>query len=425
MIESTKSEVVEHAADAEVVEHASSRVLEWVNGYLREWGCSQSLADIIDEWVLLLLIVIFALLVDVVLRRVVLRIVRNIVRRTKASWDDLLFDHNVLVRMCSIVVPLTIYALLPLAFAKSDAGSAVATIISRVVEIYIVVSFVRFFNAILKMAFEIADNRPSLHGRPIKGLMQTGQVIVLCVAAILVVAILIDKSPVMLLTGLGASAAVLMLIFQNSILGLVAGIQLSVNKMLKVGDWISMPSHNVDGIVEEVALTTVKIRGWDNTLQTIPPYLLISEPFDNWQAMFESGGRRIKRSINIDMTSVKFADVALLERINSNEAARVALEDIKTKSDEGTMVTNLDLFTRSLNRFLARHPRVNGKMLILVRQLQPTQWGLPIELYCFSANVGWVAYETLQAEIISYVVALAPYFDLKVYQAPSSYDIKA
>ena len=416
---------MEQTLNAEVVEHTSNRVIEWVNSYLTKWGCSESLANNIDEWVLLLLIILFALCVDMVLRRVVLRVVRKIVRRTRAAWDDLLFDHHVLTRMCSIAIPLIIYIFLPLALPVDDYNGSIAVIIRRIVEIYIVVAFVRFFNSILRMAFEVADNRPSLHGRPIKGLMQTGQVIVICVAAILVIAIIIDKSPVMLLTGLGASAAVLMLIFQNSILGLVAGIQLSVNKVLKVGDWISVPNHNVDGVVEEVALTTIKIRNWDNTLQTIPPYLLINEPFDNWQAMFESGGRRIKRSLNIDMTSVKFADAALIERINSNEQARVALEGIETLSAEGATLTNLDLFTRSLNRFLANHPRVNNKMLILVRQLQPTQWGLPIEIYCFSSDVGWVAYENLQSEVIAYVVALAPEFELKIYQAPSSYDVKA
>ena len=408
-----------------MVEHTTSRVLEWVNGYLRDWGCSSKLADGIDEWVLLLLIIVFALCVDIVLRRVVLRVVRNIVRRTKATWDDLLFDHNVLVRMCSIVVPLIIYALLPLALPHDESVGAITTVITRAVEIYIVVAFVRFFNAILRMTFEIADNRPSLHGRPIKGLMQTGQVVVLLIAAILVVAIVIDKSPTMLLTGLGASAAVLMLIFQNSILGFVAGIQLSVNKMLKVGDWISMPSHNVDGIVEEVALTTVKIRGWDNTLQTIPPYLLVNEPFDNWQAMFETGGRRIKRSVNIDMTTIKFADKQFIERISSNEQVRELISEVAPVTEEGAMLTNLDLFTRSLNKYLARHPRINTDMFILVRQLQPTQWGLPVELYCFSSNTAWVMYETFQAELISFVVALAPCFDLKVYQAPSTLEHRA
>ncbi len=416
---------MEENVKSEVVEQTTNEILELVNTKLTEWGASVKTADSIDEWVLLLLIIILALSVDMVLRRVVLRLVRNIVRRTKASWDDMLFDHSVLSRMCNIVIPLTIYALLPIAFPSGDNHSLLTTILYRGVEIYIVVAFVRFFNAVIRMAFEIADKRPALHGRPIKGLMQTCQVIVLCIAAILIIAIIIDKSPTMLLTGLGASAAVLMLIFQNSILGFVAGIQLSVNKMLKVGDWISMPSHGVDGVIEEVALTTVKIRAWDNTLQTIPPYLLVNEPFDNWQAMFETGGRRIKRSLNIDMTSVKFVDDKLLERIAQNELAKAAIADIATKTEEGLPLTNLDLFTRSVTRFVATHPRINGNMLSMVRQLQPTQWGMPIELYCFSADTRWVYYEGLQNEIMAYIVALAPCFELKVYQAPSSYDVKA
>jgi miniconductance mechanosensitive channel len=229
----------------------------------------------------------------------------------------------------------------------------------------------------------------------------------------------------MLLTGLGASAAVLMLIFQNSILGLVAGIQLSANKMLKVGDWISMPKHGVDGTVEEVALTTVKIRAWDNTLQTIPPNLLISEPFENWQAMFDSGGRRIKRSLNIDMTTIKFADSQLIERLTTSEYTAEAMNNIEKSTAEGATLTNIDLFMRVMKHYIATHPRVKGEMISMVRQLQPTEWGLPIEIYCFSADTRWIYYEGLQAEIISHIVALAPYFDLKLYQAPSSYDLRA
>ena len=407
-----------------MLEQSENWIIEWVNLTLTKCGCSAHLAGAIDEWVVLLLIILLALSIDVVLRQVVLRIVRKIVHRTSAKWDDMLFDHNVLVRMCSIVVPITIYALLPLTLPDEQSHNLLATIVSRVVEIYIVVAFVRFFNAIIRMAFAIADTRPALHGRPIKGLMQTGQVIIIMIAAILIVAIVIDKSPVMLLTGLGASAAVLMLIFQNSILGFVAGIQLSLNKMLKVGDWISMPKHGVDGIVEEVALTTVKIRGWDNTLQTIPPYLLISEPFDNWQAMFETGGRRIKRSLNIDVASVQFATPEFLDEIMQNELAKHALEGVELKSLEGATLTNLDLFMRSITNYITHHPRTNSKMISMVRQLQPSQWGLPIEIYCFSANVNWIPYEHLQAEIISYIVALAPIFRLRIYQAPSGVDIR-
>lgn len=399
-------------------------MIDWIHATLVEWGCSSHLANIIDEWVVLLLIILFALSIDFVLRQVVLRLVRKIVHKTSAKWDDMLFDHNVLVRMCSIVVPITIYALLPLALPSEESTSLLATIINRIVEVYIVIAFVRFFNAVIRMAFAIADTRPALHGRPIKGLMQTGQVIIIMIAIILIVAIIIDKSPVMLLTGLGASAAVLMLIFQNSILGFVAGIQLSLNKMLKVGDWISMPNHGVNGMVEEVALTTIKIRGWDNTLQTIPPYLLINEPFDNWQAMFETGGRRIKRSVNIDVTSVEFATAEFLDAMTQNELGKRALEGVALTSEEGATLTNLDLFMRSITNYITHHPRTNSQMISMVRQLQPSEWGLPIEIYCFSANVNWVPYENLQSEIISYIVALAPIFKLRIYQAPSGIDIR-
>ncbi len=407
-----------------MIEHGENNIIDWVNTTLTKWGCATRIADMVDEWVVLLLIVLLALAVDVVLRQLVLRIVSKIVHKTSAKWDDMLLDHKVLVRMCSIAVPLIIYALLPMALPNEESHNLLSTIISRGVEIYIVVAFVRFFNAIIRMAFAIADTRPALHGRPIKGLMQTGQVIVMMIAAILIVAIVIDKSPVMLLTGLGASAAVLMLIFQNSILGFVAGIQLSLNKMLKVGDWISMPKHGVDGVVEEVALTTVKIRGWDNTLQTIPPYLLINEPFDNWQAMFETGGRRIKRSLNIDFTSVQFATPEFIESMGKSELAKCALEGIELRSPEGAMLTNLDLFMRSVNAYITNHPRTNSDMLSMVRQLQPSEWGLPIEIYCFSANVNWIPYEHLQSEIVSYIVALAPVFGLRIYQAPSGLDLR-
>lgn len=419
---------MEHTTDPSIAEHVdkipSNSIIEWVNTTLNKWGCSTHTADLVDEWVLLIMIILFAFAIDVTLRQVVLRLVRKVVQRTKASWDDMLFEHNVLARMCRIAIPLTLYALLPLAFPNEN-HNLLTTIMQRGVEVYIVISFVRFFSSLIEMVFEIADKRPSLHGRPIKGLMQTCQVVLICVAAILIIAIIINKSPAMLLTGLGASAAVLMLIFQNSILGLVAGIQLSANKMLKVGDWISMPKHGVDGTVEEVALTTVKIRAWDNTLQTIPPNLLISEPFDNWQAMFDSGGRRIKRSLNIDMTTIKFADSQLIERLTTSEYTAEAMNNIEKSTAEGATLTNIDLFMRVMKHYIATHPRIKGEMISMVRQLQPTEWGLPIEIYCFSADTRWIYYEGLQAEIISHIVALAPYFDLKLYQAPSSYDLRA
>lgn len=382
--------------------------------------------DKLERWVILLIIILFALAVDAVIRIGVARVLQQIVSRTKATWDDHIFNKDVIKRLCNFVTPTIIYILLPIAFSSTDGSNdGMHLILERGVEVWMVIACIRFVNVLLKVLFDIAEQHPAWQGKPIKGLLQTGQGIVMGIGAILIVSILIDKSPTLLLTGLGASAAVLMLIFKDSILGLVAGVQLAANNMLKVGDWISMPSRGIDGEVEEVSLTTIKVRGWDKTLQTLPPYLLISEPFQNWQAMRSSGGRRIKRSLNVDMNSIRFADEAYIEQLRSNEQSRALIEDIATQSDEGETLTNLDLFMRAMNNYLLHHPRVNPNMTIMVRQLQPSEWGLPIEVYCFSADVNWVPYENLQTEIISYVVAAAPLFGLRMYQAPSGRDLRA
>lgn len=387
---------------------------------------SHTTIDKLERWVILLIIILFALAVDAVIRIGVARVLQQIVSRTKATWDDHIFNKDVIKRLCNFVTPTIIYILLPIAFSSTDGSNdGMHLILERGVEVWMVVACIRFVNVLLKVLFDIAEQHPAWQGKPIKGLLQTGQGIVMGIGAILIVSILIDKSPTLLLTGLGASAAVLMLIFKDSILGLVAGVQLSANNMLKVGDWISMPSRGIDGEVEEVSLTTIKVRGWDKTLQTLPPYLLISEPFQNWQAMRSSGGRRIKRSLNVDMNSIRFADEAYIEQLRSNEQSRALIEDIATQSNEGDRLTNLDLFMRAVNNYLLHHPRVNPNMTIMVRQLQPSEWGLPIEVYCFSANVDWVPYENLQTEIISYVVAAAPLFGLRMYQAPSGLDLRS
>ena len=407
------------------MEAISQYVRNWVERFLLHIGLSSDTTDAINRWVILLIIILFALVVDAIIRIGVFRLLQQIVKRTKATWDDYIFDRRVVKNLCNFVTPTIIYILLPIAFSTTDNGNdGMHILLERGVEIYMVIAFIRFVNILLKVLFDIAEQQPAWQGKPIKGLMQTGQVIVIGIGTILIISILINKSPALLLTGLGASAAVLMLIFKDSILGLVAGVQLSANNMLKVGDWISMPQRGVDGEVEEVSLTTIKVRGWDKTLLMLPPYMLISESFQNWQAMRSSGGRRIKRSLNIDMTSIKFADQAFIDKICENAVARALVEQISTQSAEGEVLTNLDLFMRAINNYLMHHPRVNPNMIIMVRQLQPSEWGLPIEVYCFSADVNWIPYENLQTEIISYVVALAPQFGLRMYQAPSSLDLK-
>ena len=397
---------------------------DWVEAVLLQTGLSSELSSTFNRWIILLIIILFALLVDTAIRIGVSRLLQKIVSRTKATWDDYIFDKKVIKRLCNFITPTIIYVLLPIAFSSAEGNDGMYTILKRGVEIYMVIACIGFINTLLKVCFEIAEQHPAWQGKPIKGLMQTAQGIVIGIGLILVVSILIDKSPTLLLTGLGASAAVLMLIFKDSILGLVAGVQLSANNMLKVGDWISLPKRGVDGEVEEVSLTTIKVRAWDKTLQMLPPYLLISEPFDNWQAMRSAGGRRIKRSLNVDMTTIKLADSAFIDTLRQSDISRNLIEPIQTQSAEGGTLTNLDLFMRAVNNYLLHHPRVNPNMTVMVRQLQPSQWGLPIEIYCFSADVNWVPYENLQTEIISYVVAVAPLFGLRMYQAPSSADLR-
>lgn len=397
----------------------------WVNDLLLRLGLSSTTISDIDGWVILLLIALFILLINAILRWGILRSIKWIIHHTKAQWDDIAFNNKVLKRMSGIVTPVILKASLPLIFSAIGGDHPwLYMVTSRIIDIYIVVAFVLFINALLKALFAILERRPSLGGKPIKGLLQTGQGIVISIAAILIVSIIINKSPLFLLTGLGASAAVLMLIFKDSILGLVAGVQLSANDMLKVGDWIEMPQRGIDGVVESVSLTTIKVRGWDNTMQTLPPYLLISEPFDNWQAMFNRGGRRIKRSINIDIKTIDFIDDSFVEKLRTSKVTAELVEQILPLDAEVSKLTNLDLFMRCVECYVRTHPKVHKSMLMLVRQLQPSEWGLPVEIYCFSSNVMWVHYEKLQSEIISYAIALAPHFNLSIYQAPTTLSAK-
>lgn len=392
---------------------------------LLKWGLSTNAAEVLDGAVVMIYLLLLVLIINLVFRWGVIHTTNWVVSRTKVEWDNVLFSDKVLKRLCGIVTPMVINILLPIAISALNIKSEWAiSALEKGVEIYVVIAFALFVNTLFKAIFSIMVHRPAWQGKPLDGLLQIVQVIIALVAGILIVAILIDRSPSGLLTGLGASAAVISFIFKDTLLGLVAGVQLSANNMLKVGDWIEMPSRGIDGTVIEVSLTTIKVRSWDNTIQTIAPYLLISEPFSNWQAMRDTGGRRVKRSLNIDMTSVQLVDEDGLAKLKEDKAIAKLLSGIKTQTDEGEQVTNLDLYMRVINRYIDLHPRVNHTMIAMVRQLQPKEWGLPIELYFFTADVNWVPYEHLQAEVISRIIALAPHFNIRLYQAPSGQDFK-
>ena len=273
------------------------QVTGFINEILLSWGFSQSWADDLTSGIILVVILAIAFLGDAICRHIILTAVARLVKKTKATWDDIVFDRKVLTHVSHLVAPILLYILLPLAI--SNLG--LLSFIQRICMIYIIAVFLKFISSLLTALFHVYSEKEQFRDRPLKGLLQTVQVILFFIGGIIIVSILIDKSPMVLLTGLGASAAVLMLVFKDSIMGFVSGIQLSANNMLRVGDWIQMPKYGADGTVIEVTLNTVKVRNWDNTITTIPPYALVSDSFQNWRGMQESGGRRIKRSIRIDM----------------------------------------------------------------------------------------------------------------------------
>ncbi len=411
-------------------------LLNNIDEILIAWGMNPQTAGWADQFIAFALVLVLAFAADFICRKVLLRAIARLVQKTKATWDDILFDRRVMVYLSHMVAPVVIYLLLPVAFAQTD--SVTLNFIRRLCFIYIIFSFLFFINAFLKAAYTVYSAKESMRDRPLKGLLQTLQVSLWLIGIIVIVAELLGKSPYSLLAGLGASAAVLMLVFKDSIMGFVSGVQLSANDMLKVGDWITMPKYGADGTVIEVTLNTVKVRNWDNTITTIPPYLLVSDSFQNWRGMRESGGRRVKRSINIDMTSVRFCTPEMLEKyrkiqllkeyIDRTEAVVEAYNAENGIDNEvlvnGRRQTNLGVFRAYLTAYLKSLPVVNKELNCMVRHLQPTDHGLPVELYFFSTIKDWIPYEGVQADVFDHVLAIIPEFGLRVFQSPSGADLQ-
>lgn len=409
----------------------------WTHALLEWLGVTSSSSDALDRWVAFALVLLAALLFDLFLQLLVVRGIRRLVERTRVKWDDKLFSVSVLNRSCHVLIAILLTAVLPVIFDEQSVGREV---VLRLMQTFIVFTFLRLINALLCAAFHIVSLRPDWQNKPIKGLRQTAQGFFSIVAVILIVAILVDKSPVKLLTGLGASAAVLMLVFRDSIMGFVSGIQLSANNMLQVGDWISVPKYGADGTVEEVSLTTVKIRNWDNTLVMLPPYLLTTDSFTNWHAMQLSGGRRVMRSVSIDMTSVRFCTPEMLARFRRIDLLRDYIDRTEQRVEaynaahgiapgerkiNGLHQTNLGVFRAYLVRYLEEEVPVNKSMTLMVRQLQPTETGIPIQLYFFTDTVVWVDYEGIQSDVFDHVLAVIPEFGLRVFQNPAGSDVAA
>ena len=385
--------------------------------------------------VVLALIVIFALasVVWLIGKLLLSRLLIRIIEASASRNDDELLKRNVPSRLAHILVALTISTLAP-ALLQDEPWLANALSVAALIYLLVMVALV--IDAVLDTVLVISSQYEFSRELPLKSIFQVLKLGIWFFAIMLALSLILGKSPVTLFAGLGAMTAVLMLVFKDPILGFVAGIQLSSNNMVSVGDWIEMPQHGVDGDVLEIALTTVKVRNFDNTITTVPTQTLINDSFKNWRGMQESGGRRIKRAVVVDLNSVMFCNDAMLERFSrinyiadyiakkSEELAQYNSSlDTQTRAN-GRHLTNVGTFRAYIEAYLRHHPQINQDLTLLVRQLKPTETGLPIEIYVFSTEKRWVQYESIQADIFDHILAAAPEFDLRVFQNPTGGDFQ-
>ncbi len=410
-------------------------MLELLQNWLLGHGVNDALTYYAASALAVIVVLVLAATANFVAKRYILSALTHIISRTQSKWDDAILRQRTLNRLANLAPALVIYVLTPIALEGHD---FVIAIISGALQIYMLVILMLVLDSLLNTAEVIYQGFQASREIPIKGFIQVLKLVLYFLTGTFIVSILLDRTPIYLLSGLGALAAVMMLIFRDAILGFVAGIQLAANRMVAVGDWIEMPNYGADGDVLEVALTTVKIQNWDKTITTIPTYALISESFKNWRGMSESGGRRIKRSVSIDMSSIKFCDEEMLERFAKIQFISGYIEKMKNELKEfnktkkvdnaslanGRRMTNIGTFRAYIQAYLQNHPQINMDMTFLIRQLPPSENGLPIEIYVFSKDTVWANYEAIQADIFDHVLAVVPEFDLRVYQNPTGADFR-
>lgn len=377
-----------------------------------------------------------AWLANWITRHILLRGLQRLLRVTSLNGDPAVDQMFAVTRLSALIPALILFAGVAMV---PDLSAAAVTVVRNVCAAFIILTLARAIGGALELLNVLYMRRPDSHRRPIKGYLEVLKIVIYVIAAILMVAALVDRSPLILLSGLGAMAAVLMLIFQDTLLSLVASVQISTNDMLRVGDWIEMPQFNADGDVVDIALHTVKVQNWDKTITTIPTKRLISDSFKNWRGMRESGGRRIKRSLYLDQQSVRFLTDEERRRLDRfalldgylpvkeaeldtwNRAIKGGSRDVVNRR----RVTNIGTFRAYVERYLRHHPGVHQGMTLMVRQLAPTSDGLPLELYCFANTIAWVDYEAIQSDIFDHLLAIVPEFGLRVFQHPGGADMRA
>lgn len=384
----------------------------------------------VQDSLVLLFAAAISFLAYYLVRKFILQWIYAFFRRTPTKWDQFFFEQGVFDTTALIIPSIIMFRVLPFLQVLSLG-------VTKVLQVGVLIVIASSLDRLLKAGLKAYNSFPISDRMPIKGYVQILQIALWIFSGTAILSLLIGQSPWILISGLGALSAVLLLVFQDTILSFIAGMQLTLNDHVRVGDWIEMPAYGADGDVEEVALHTIKVRNWDKSITTIPTHKLVGDSFKNWRGMFESGGRRIKRSILIDQTSVRFLDEKLLESLEKIQLLQDYLAAKKEEIAEynrvhniddsslvnGRHLTNLGTFRAYLTEYLRSHPGINSDMILMVRQLQPTTNGLPMEIYVFTASVAWVVHEGVQADIFDHILAIISEFDLRVFQNPAGHDL--
>jgi miniconductance mechanosensitive channel len=404
-----------------------------ITDFLIDNGMTEPTANFISITATITLILLLAYASYWITKRYMVHVIEIIFKRSKNTWDDALVQHG-FVRRLSLLMPIIVV------YMSADLmlpGQAMTSeLFKRLAMVFFVFAGVWMLDAILLAIREIYNKSDVSIRRPIRGYLDGIKIIAYAMAGIFIVSILTGKSPWGVLSILGGFTVVLMLVFKDTILGFVASIQLSGHDMVRVGDWIEMPKYGADGDVINVTIHTIKVRNWDKTITTIPTYSLVSDAFKNWRGMSESGGRRIKRALHIDMSSIKFCTDEMLERFRkfdlikhyiTEKQKEIAIYNKEHTSNpeqliNGRRQTNIGVFRAYIIAYLKNHPKIHQSMTFLVRHLEPTQYGLPVQIYVFSNDQVWANYEAIQADVFDHLLAAVPEFDLRLFQNPSGYD---
>lgn len=408
--------------------------MDWLTDWLSGLGFEETSTQYLKLVILLLILSILCYLTNLIVKKILLRFIRLVIKKTKTGWDDALVRNKVFITLSHIAPAIVLYLATPYVFADfSGAIPYVLRLVNAFISLIFIIVIINFLNT-LKYYFEntiFKDN-------PLGSYFQLIKIAVYIIGGIIILSFLFDKSPIYFFSAMGAMTVILVLIFKDTLLGFVASIQLSVNDMVKTGDWISMPKYGADGDVIEMNLTTIKIQNWDKTITTVPTYAFISESFKNWRGMSESGGRRIKRAINIKVSSIQFCTVEMLERFKKFQLINEYIEEKNNKIEafnkenkidkthliNGRHLTNIGIFREYVAAYVKNNPDINLDMTCMVRQLPATEKGLPIEIYTFSNRQDWVTYEGIMSDMFDHLIAAVPEFELEIFQNPTGTDFR-